>query len=239
MSLHHHPRSRRAAGAALLAIALLGSACSSDDAEETTASTEEEAPEETTSTTEAEEEESEPAASGDTPEWAKPYETPGELLTTIEGENFEVAVYQVGVTQATKSGGFVDPDTNQPLIAEGDDIVFVNYVITNTSDEAIKLPFNLVSIDATYADWPYMQGMDSISDLTLYEEMKVNNSAFERGSTEAPFIWEPGTSFSYGDNFKYQAGSPITFEATLTPADDAGELLHDQRKEVAAEATIS
>lgn len=232
--------------AAGLAVTL--AACSGDDTpEETTAETTTEAAPEPTEeeTTPAEEETTDeataeaPAGDGTTPEWAKPLTTPGELLTTIEGEGFTVDVYEVGTTTSPKDGLFVDPEENNPIIAEGDEIVFVNYVFTNTGAEAIPLSYSLVSVDARYDDWPYLGGMDTITGNDLFEEMGVNTEGVLPGSGDAPFAWEPGTSFSYGENFKYQADSPITFNVTLTPADDAGDLVHDERQELEGSATIS
>ncbi|ACZ20122.1 hypothetical protein Sked_01500 [Sanguibacter keddieii DSM 10542] len=246
-------------------LALAGlTACSSDDADkDTSAVTTTEAAEETTEasdepTEEPTEEESEEAtdeptedsddatedsgaaASGDSPEWAVPTTTPGDKIATIEGTDFTVDVYQVGTATASKTGQFVDPETNLPLIAEGDEIVYINYVMTNTGSEEIPLSYNLVSVTAEYADWPYLQGMDSIVDSAQFEEMDVTSFALAPGSgIEAPFAWAPGQTFSYGQNFKYQAGSPITFDATLTPSDDAGDLVHDEREEVSVDATIS
>lgn len=179
------------------------------------------------------------AQPGATPSWAKPFEAVGQLITTITSADFKVDVYQVGVAKATKNGTFVDPDTNKPIIATGDDIVFVNYVITNTGGATIQLPFNLVEVTPRYADWKYVQGMDGIADRDLYAKMKVADGALAPGNTKAPFAWEPGTSFSYGTNFKYQAGSSIKFTARLTPADAGGRLLHDQRKEASQETKIS
>lgn len=180
------------------------------------------------------------AASSGSPAWAVPTTTPGEKIGTIEGTGFTVDIYQVGTATASKTGQFVDPETNQPLIAQGDEIVYVNYVMTNTGSEAIPLSYNLVNVSAEYADWPYLQGMDSIVDSAQFTEMNVTSFAIAPGTgEEAPFAWAPGQTFSYGQNFKYQAGSPITFDATLTPADDAGNLVHDKREVVSVDATIS
>lgn len=180
------------------------------------------------------------APSGDyvTPAWALPTTGPGDLLTSVEGPNFTVDIYQAGTAPATSTGSFVDPDTNTPLIEVGDEVVWVNYVITNSSTEPIQLTALLVDVTPRYADWPYMQGMDSIVDRALNEQMQVNNMAIGTTGAEAPYAWAPGESFSYGDNFEYQAGSPITFVASLTPSDDAGDLLHDQRAEVEVSTSI-
>ena len=176
---------------------------------------------------------------GTLPAWAKDFETPGEELTTIEGENFRVDIYQVGTTEAPKDGVFVDPDTDEPILQEGDEVVFVNYVFTNTGKETIPLSYSLVDVTAEYADWKWMQGMDGISASSVFEDMGVLSSAMEPGSGDAPFAWEPGTTFAVGDNFEYQPGSAITFTATLVPSDDEGDLLHDERQEVEVETTIA
>ncbi|NDL58549.1 hypothetical protein F7O44_15885 [Phytoactinopolyspora sp. XMNu-373] len=179
------------------------------------------------------------AGDGDAPEWAAPVTTPGELIATLEGDNFEVEVYQVGVTESPKDGMLVDPDDNEPVLAEGDDIVFVNYVVTNTSDEPINLSASLVSMKATYEDWPYLQGMDSITDFDLYDEMEVNNSGTADHHEDGIYPLGPGQTLSYGENFMYKTDAAVVFEATLTPVDDDGELLSDERQEVAAEVTLS
>ncbi len=178
-----------------------------------------------------------PVADGDTAEFAKPVTEPGELLTTITGDGFSVAVYQVSTEKASKTGQFATPD-GKPVIEVGADIVFVNYVVTNTGTADIPLGYSLVDISARYDDWPYLQGMDSVVDSALFESLQVNSTPLATGVGDAPFVWKPGTSFSYGQNFLYQAGSPIVFTATLTPVDDAGDLLHDERQEVEGATSI-
>lgn len=81
--------------------------------------------------------------------------------------------------------------------------------------------------------------MDGTVDRALYEEMGVVDFALAPGASEPPFMWEPGQTFSYGTNFEHQPGSPITFKARLTPADEEGELDHDKSQEVEADATIA
>ncbi|WP_309615235.1 hypothetical protein [Salinibacterium sp.] len=186
----------------------------------------------------ATEETATPTAAGDSPEWANSVTNPGELLTTIAGTDFQVEIYQVGTVAATKPGNFVNPDTNKPIIEVGAELVYVNYVFTNTGPADIPLSYNLVAISARYADWPYLQGMDNITDFALDESMKINNTAIAPNKGEAPFAWPAGTSFSYGQNFLYQAGSQIEFAATLTPSDASGDLDHDKKQEVAVSTSI-
>lgn len=175
---------------------------------------------------------------GASSDWAEPASIVGEKLSTIEGDGFTVDVYQVGTAAATETGYFVDSETDLPLINVGDEIVFVNYVITNTGSKSILLSNLLVEVDAEYADWPYMGGMDGIYDEDLYAEMGITEDVITEGAGDPPFRWEPGQAFSIAENFKYQAGSPITFTASLTPADKKGELVHDESQEVSVDTTI-
>lgn len=217
-------RSRKLATALAVSVSLIGlAACGNDDDSQpdTTSSSE---------PTEADEP-SAPPAEGQ-PDWAAPVTSGGELVATIKVGDVTVEAYQVGVTQATKSGQFVDPDTNKPIIAVGDDIVFVNYVVSNTGDP-IDLGSSLVNIQARYDDWPYMQGMDSVVDRELFEKQGVNDDGFAEGSYRDPSVYTLGTGeqYSHGENFRYQKNSPITFKVTITPVDDQGDLIHDDRAE--------
>jgi hypothetical protein len=229
-----HTRVTKLAAATVTAVALLGvSACGGDSDEKSE-------PKTSASAEPTEAEESEPAAAEGQPKWANPATSGGELVSTIKLDNgITVEAYQLGTEKATKSGQFVDPDTNKPIIAEGDDVVFVNYVVSNTGDP-IDLGSSLVSISARYDDWPYLQGMDSVVDDTLFEKQGVNDDAMTPDAFVDPSIYTFGTGekYSFGENFPYQAGSPITFKVDVTPVDAEGELLHDKRVEAEGTGTI-
>lgn len=201
------------------------------------------APEPETTQTDAgaeteETEESTPVTAEGQPSWALPATTEGDKIATIEVGGIVVEVYQVAVTQATKTGQFATPD-GDPVIAVGDDIVFVNYVISNTGDP-IDLGSSLVLIDARYDDWPYLQGMDSVVDRTLFEQIGVYSSPFGPDSYVDPGVYTFGTGerYSYGQNFPYQSGSPIGFSVSVTPVDAEGDLLHDEGLDVEGAGTI-
>ncbi|WP_251152190.1 hypothetical protein [Cellulosimicrobium sp. Marseille-Q4280] len=190
--------------------------------------------------TEAAEEDAAPASDGEQPDWANPLKDPGEQISTYTVGDVRVDVYQVSVVPATKTGNFVDPEKNEPIIAVGDDIVFVNYVVTNEG-EPIDLGSSLVNTSARYDDWPYMQGMDSVTDFDLTDAQGVNRNGMADGAYREPSVYTLGTdqTYSYGENFPYQPGSPITFESVITPVDAEGELLHDERLEGSGTGTIS
>jgi len=194
---------------------------------------------EITATDEAEEtDDAAPVTAEGQPSWALPATTEGDKIATIEVGGIVVEVYQVAVTQATKTGQFATPD-GKPVIAVGDDIVFINYVISNTGDP-IDLGSSLVLIDARYDDWPYLQGMDSVVDRTLFEQIGVYSSPFGPDSYVDPGVYTFGTGerYSYGQNFPYQAGSPIGFSVSVTPVDADGDLLHDEGLDGEGSGTI-
>ena len=135
-------------------------------------------------------------------------------------------------------GSFVDPDTNKPLVEKGDELVVVNYVVTNNGSGPVVLGPSLVDVTARYADWPYLQGMDGVSDDAVYEEFGVHEDGLDTANyVEPPYELGPGESYSSATNFEHQPGGEITFEATLTPADEAGDLLTDEMVTADAQGT--
>lgn len=243
----HLARSVRISVAAVACTALLSlAACSGDDAEpEPKAVDSSETP--TTDPAEDATEEAEetpapeaPEAAEGQPDWALPVTTGGDLISTVEVGDVTVEVFQVGTAKATEDGNFADPETNKPLLAKGDPIVFLNYVVTNNG-EPIDLSASLVSISARYDDWQWMQGMDSVTDDALFEQQGVNDDAKTPDAYREPSVYPFGTgaSYSYAENFKHQKGSPITFDVSITPVDAEGELLHDDRIEATGTGTVA
>ncbi|MTB87662.1 hypothetical protein H9L21_05055 [Aeromicrobium senzhongii] len=234
----HTARPIKAAFAAAATTALLTlSACGGSDdepaKEETTSAASEAPSQEPSASADAE------AASGDQPDWANPVVTKGDKISSFEAGDITVDVYQVGTAPAPKQGMWVDPKTNKPLIAKGDPIVFVNYVVTNKGD-AVDLGASLVSISPRYEDWQYAQGMGGITDFALYEAQGINSAAIKPGGFQESGVYTlgAGQQYSYGENFHHQAGSKITFQARVVPVDAEGELIHDKGIEGEGTGTI-
>lgn len=221
---------------------------SEEESTEAESSTSEESTDESTSESATSEESTEASsaaeggsASGAAAPWATPLLTPGENLGTVSGDGIDVTVFQAGTAPATKTGFFADPDTNEPIIAVGDELVFVTYLVTNTGSEPIPLGSSLAGIDARYDDWPYLGGMDGVTDFDLTESMGVNKDAVEVSAIADPpiYVLGPGESYSVSENFLYQAGSELILDVTVTPVDDAGDLVHDDKVEFEGSVTIA
>lgn len=178
------------------------------------------------------------AAGGAVPAWAKEPTSGGEEIASIDAGDVNVKVFQMGVEKAPKEGRWVDPDTKKPLIAKGDDIVFVNYVVTNNGDP-IDLGSSLVKVTPKYDDWKYAQGMGGITDSSLSKKVGIETSAIANRADPTVYPFAKGEHFSYGENFHYQKNSPITFKVSITPVDDAGKLVHAERTEQEGKGTIA
>jgi hypothetical protein len=178
------------------------------------------------------------AGNGSAPSWANPLTKPGTLLTSGSGTNFKVDIYEVGTATASRTGQFADPDTNKPIISAGDKIVYVNYVFTNTGSASIPLGYSLGEVEPRYADWPYLQGMDSVVDSAQEKQENVNDTAIAPTGANAPYEWKAGESFSYGQNFKYEAGEAITFDVTMIPVLASGDLDESKKQEVKVDSAI-
>lgn len=173
------------------------------------------------------------------PSWANEVTKPGDKLTSLKLKDLTIDIYQVGVAEANTVGNVMNPETGKPIIDKGDDIVYVNYVITNTGPP-VDLGSVLVKIEPRYKNWKFKKAMDTVTDRDQAEKMNINTSGLEAGKNTDPAIYTLGAdqTISYGTNFKYQKNSAITFHASYIPVDSKGKLLHDEQVEGTAKAEI-
>ncbi|QOT18677.1 MULTISPECIES: hypothetical protein [Paenarthrobacter] len=168
--------------------------------------------------------------------WALPITDAGQKLGSIKGESFNVDIFQVATDVASKDSMFVDKETKENLLKKGDPVVYLNYVVTNTSSAEIPLSHSLVSPSAKYTDWKYLGGMPSDSSSDQFEKHGLTSRGTKL-KEEAPFKLGPGESFNIAENFAYTAGKEAEVKATLTPQGADGKLDHDKKEQ--AETTIT
>lgn len=219
------------AAAAVLALGLTSCAPAEPEEQDEPTSQEE------TTVSEPEEQDEEQAATGDTPEWAEGSLDAGEKIGEISTDSWQVELYQVGTATTDRDSMFVDPETNENVLPSGSEVVYVNFVFTNVSDEEIPLSISLGSPGLTSTSWPFLQGQPGFSSSAAYEELGLSDSGFQVGS-EAPFVVAPGQSFSQATNILYAPGDETEAEVALIQVDDAGELLHDTKEEGETVITI-
>lgn len=168
--------------------------------------------------------------------WALPISEAGDKLGTIKGDSFSVDVYQVATDVASKDSMFVDKETKENLLKKGDPVVYLNYVVTNTSSADIPLSHSLITPNAKYTDWKYLGGMPSDSSSDGYKKHGLSSSGVKLKEKD-PFVLKPGESFNIAENFAYTAGKETEIKVTMTPQDAAGDLDHDKKE--TAEATVT
>ncbi|MCD4850512.1 hypothetical protein LN996_06785 [Arthrobacter sp. AK01] len=161
--------------------------------------------------------------------WALPISDAGEKLGNLKGDSFSVDIYQVATDVASKDSMFVDKDTKENLLKKGDPVVYLNYVVTNTSSAEIPLSHSLITPKAKYTDWKYMGGMPSDSSSDGYKKHGLSSSGVKLKEKD-PFVLKPGESFNIAENFGYTAGKETEISATMTPQDAAGDLDHDKKE---------
>ncbi|TQS93797.1 hypothetical protein EU811_03555 [Arthrobacter sp. TS-15] len=168
--------------------------------------------------------------------WALPISEAGDKLGTIKGDSFSVDVYQVATDVASKDSMFVDKETKENLLKKGDPVVYLNYVVTNTSSADIPLSHSLITPNAKYTDWKYLGGMPSDSSSDGYKKHGLSSSGVKLKEKD-PFVLKPGESFNIAENFAYTAGKETEIKVTMTPQDAAGDLDHDKKE--TAETTVT
>ncbi|MDD7834519.1 MULTISPECIES: hypothetical protein [Paenarthrobacter] len=168
--------------------------------------------------------------------WALPISDAGEKLGSMKGDSFSVDVFQVATDVASKDSMFVDKETKENLLKKGAPIVYVNYVVTNTSSADIPLSHSLVTPNAKYTDWKYLGGMPSDSSSDGFKKYGLTSSGIKLKEKD-PFVLKPGESFNIAENFAYTAGKEAEIKATMTPQNAAGDLDHDKKE--TAETTVT
>jgi hypothetical protein len=171
-----------------------------------------------------------PTSSGsDTPApWAEPISRTGDLIGTGTFDSFTVEVYQVAIQPVEEDSMWVDPDTNENLLSEGDPVVFINYVFTNTSTTTFPLGSLAIDVSARWADWPYMQGMPGESHSAVYKDLGLTDRPYTL-SAEKPYEFAPGESFNVAGSYIYQDSKDLEVKFGLIPLLPNGDLDHDNK----------
>ena len=178
------------------------------------------------------------AGYGATASWASPLTRPGTLVTTVTGTDFKVDIFQVGTALASKAGQFLDPQTGKPIISGGDKIVYVNYIFTNTGKSTIPLGNDLASVEPRYADWPFLQGMDSVVDADQAKTEKINLSAFGRPQDRPRSSGSRARRSPTARISTYQSNSAISFTVTMIPVLPSGDPNVAKKQIITASSTI-
>jgi len=119
-----------------------------------------------------------------------------------------------------------DPDSNEPLIQEGDQVLIYQYIMTNTSDETIPLSTSLMQMSEEYAGSKFIHGATAISDSSWLDELGLHDIGVAEMDDNGIYLLEPDESVAHASIFEFQEDE-LTIKADVTPVDDDGDLDHD------------
>jgi len=177
--------------------------------------------------------EDEPGASGPkgdykSPDWAYEVNQSGDLIQTVKNEWFEYEIYQVATGEAQKDSMWLLPDSEEPVMKEGDPVVVLNVIVTNISDEEIPVSISFINESLDYKSNQYLGGAMIDYNPTWLDELGLYESPLETFSDPAVFPLAPGESFAQAGIWEYRV-EPAELELGFIPVNDKGDLDFDSK----------
>lgn len=173
----------------------------------------------------------EPMEIGAAPEWAANPVDLGEHLGTTHTDSWQIDIFQVGTTVAVSDSIWEDEDTGENLLPKGSDIVVVNYVYTNISDETQYVQLSVGDATVKHDDFDYLGGMPSADDQDHFDEFELFDGVVSEevmlaheGSLST-FVTEiaPGESAAEPMAFEYLPGTEMTIQFRIPLTDSSGQ----------------
>ncbi|MCI1747226.1 MAG: hypothetical protein LKI24_03405 [Acidipropionibacterium sp.] len=116
----------------------------------------------------------------------------------------------------------VDASDGKPVIAKGDQVVLLRYVVTNISKDPINLGIGTVTLTTRYPDWSWNQGLVGVWAPSLMAKNKLSTTPFKDGTARPPYVLGPGESFMIGQNLAYEKAEILQVDAAVSVTDDSG-----------------
>lgn len=167
--------------------------------------------------------------------WASDFTPVGELIDTVDLDDVRVDIYFAGTVTAEQEGVFVDADTKEAIVAEGDEIAIFQYIATNNGSKAIDLGSLPLSNHVFYpmvehgSDMGGLVTIDQYADMGLsYQSVDTQKQKLPEDGSDPIYTLEPGASFSTVDAIKYLPGEELQFNLKVIPVDADGRLIHDE-----------
>ncbi|MCL2455355.1 MAG: hypothetical protein FWD18_08695 [Micrococcales bacterium] len=149
--------------------------------------------------------------------WARQVVT-GTTMWTVSKDGWTITAYDMGRGTAERDSFFSDDATGEPLVAEGDPIVFVNVVATNTGDATGFVGIDEPSLWAMPLDSPYTQGVERVTPATdrqMRDHQVWYHSVMSNADDRLPYTVAPGESFAMGYVLPLSLGDEWVFVPSL------------------------
>jgi len=163
-----------------------------------------------------------PPSSVHNPRWAVPVRTSGTWLGAFGDSRVRIDVFQAGTAASPRASVMVDPRTSEPIIKKGDTVVGLRYVVTNVSDDPIRLGLGTVTMSTRYPDWSWSQDLLAMRDQKLEEKLWCPAVPFTRHPGPAPYVLAPGESFMMGHLVPFEPAEDLQIKGKVTVVDESG-----------------
>ncbi|WP_130866539.1 hypothetical protein [Acidipropionibacterium timonense] len=162
------------------------------------------------------------ASSPRTASWATKVVTTGTHLGVLSDSRVRIDVYQVGLTRSPSPSVMVDPRTGKSVVAKGDQLVVLRYVVTNVSTDTLKLGLGTVTVTTRYPDWGWAQDLLSVRYPSVEAKDGAPGTPFRADPGRPPYALGSGESFMVGQIVPYEEAEELKVSARVVVSDDSG-----------------
>lgn len=153
------------------------------------------------------------------PKWAAGSLDAGEKIGAVKTKNFSVDVFQVGTGKLAKdTTGYSDPKKD---LKAGTEVVYANFVFTNTSSKPITLSRALGTPRLVMDGWTSAGAMPGELDDAVFKRFDISTMGLVFVA-EPPYTVKPGEKFSQATSVQYKPGWKGKATVELIPGDDHG-----------------
>ena len=101
-------------------------------------------------------------------------------------------------------------------------MVGLRYVVTNVSDDPIRLGLGTVTMSTRYPDWSWSQDLLAMRDQKLEEKLWCPAVPFTRHPGPAPYVLASGESFMMGHLVPFESAEKLQIKGKVTVVDESG-----------------
>lgn len=158
------------------------------------------------------------------PAWAAGSLDAGEKIGSLKTKNFSVDVYQVGTGKLKEdTTGYNDPKKD---LKAGTEVVYANFVFTNTSSKAIDLSTGLGTPRLVMQGWTSAGAMPGELDDSVFKPLGLSTMGYAF-LAKPPYTVKPGETFSQATSVQYKAGWKGKATVEIKPGNKQGTLSGD------------
>ncbi|MCL2848516.1 MAG: hypothetical protein FWE61_00545 [Micrococcales bacterium] len=176
--------------------------------------------------------------SGGAAEWTPPFTLEGTPFLTFEKDGLRLDLYEVGRTTATRDSFYSDRDTKQNLWPAGSPVVYVNYVLTNTTNAPVFVGSTGPSVGVHAKSMPYLGGLGAFTQFekdqgAAFGVARDFMTTFPDSLEDRPML-APGQYAAVGEALPLKTGEAYEYSPRVTvfpsspaPSDDGKTLYFD------------